>query len=244
VPTPAIGHHGDMGRLVAEDSAPPPHKLLGRAIERSYEVFAHNRLGPAMVVRRRDVTVAEVAALAGPVRSVPAAAIDRWLPHAVSTWGTAEDLRALLPRVFELLTAGLLATPPEIVFAKLRQADAGDWPLDEQAAVDDIVSTLWLTTLAQHPATIGIPAGRVLTSLAELDRDLSPYLDDWLLLASSHARGAEPARRHLQELLSQVDALRRSGLDLAALFWSPHPEEAARLERWLSSPLTTGSLAG
>jgi hypothetical protein len=235
---------GAMGRLVAEDAAPPPHKLLGRAIERSYAVFAHNRLGPSMVVRRPDVTAADVAALAGPVRSVPAAAIDRWLPHAVSTWGTAEDVRALLPRVFELLTAGLLATAPEVVFAKVRQADAPDWPLEEQGAVDDVVATLWLTTLAQHPATVGVSAGRVLTSLAELGGDLSPYLDDWLLLASSHARGAEPARRHLHDVLHQVDALRRSGLDVSALFWSPHPEEAARLERWLSSPLTTGALAG
>jgi len=233
-----------MGRLVAEDAAPPPHKLLGRAIEHSYTVFAHNRLGPSMVVRRPDITAADVAALAGPVHSIPAAAVDRWLPHAVSTWGTAEDLRALLPRVFELLTAGLLATPPEVVFAKVRQADAADWPLEEQAAVDDVVATLWLTTLAQHPATIGIPAGRVLTSLAELGRDLSPYLDDWLLLASSHARGAAPARAHLTDLLRQVDALRRRGLDVASLFWSSHPEEAVRLDRWLSSPLTTGALVG
>jgi hypothetical protein len=173
---------------------------------------------------------------------VAAAAIDRWLPHAVSTWGTAEDLRALLPRVFELLTAGLLDTPAEVVFAKLRQADVPGWPLEEQAALDDIVATLWLATLAEHPATIGLPAGRVLTSLAELGRDLSPHLDDWLLLAASGARGSVPARRHLQDLVRQVASLREAGLEISALFWSPHPEEAARLELWLSSPLTTGQL--
>ncbi len=213
--------------------------MLGRAIERSYEVFAHNRLGPTIVVRRDDVSPADVAALAGPLRSVAAAALDRWLPRAVSTWGTGDDLRALVPRVFELLTAGLLATPPEVVFSKLRQADAAGWPLEEQAAMDDIVSTLWLATIAQHPAPIGLPAIRVLTAIAELGRDLSPYLDDWLLLVASGARGSVPARQHLRDLLDRVDSLQRTDLDVSALFWSPHPDEAARLETWLASPLTT-----
>src|SRR5436190_2577306 len=104
-----------MGEPPVRDTAPRPDQVLGLAIERSYEVFAHNVVGPSMVVRRADITPDDVAALVGRPRSVPAPAIDRWLPHAITTWGTAEDLRALLPRVFELLTAGLLTTAPEVV---------------------------------------------------------------------------------------------------------------------------------
>ena len=174
---------------------------------------------------------------------MPAAAIDRWLPHAVTTWGTAEDLRALLPRVFELLTAGLLETPPEVVFAKLRHADAPGWPLDEQAALEDVITTLWLATLAQYPSPIGLPAGRVLIALAELDHEISPHLDDWMLILGSDNPAAATARRHLRDLLQHVEVLRSSGLGVDALFWSPRPEEAARLEMWLTSPLTLGQLS-
>ena len=226
-----------MGGTADGDADPKPDRVLGLAIERSYQVFAHNRVGSSMVVRRPDVTPDDVRALAGPVRSVPAAAIDRWLPHAITTWGTAEDLRALLPRVFEVLTAGLLATPPEALFGKLRLADWGEWPIDEVAAVDDIVDALWLATIAQHPAVIGLSAGRVLTAIAELGRDLSPHLDDWLLMLASGRVSAAPARRHLADLARQVDRLAEAELDLASLFWSSRPAEAERLERWITSPL-------
>lgn len=232
-----------MGRLVAADPTPQPDQLLGLAVERAYHAFARNRLGRSMVVRRSDVTAADVAALSGPIRSVPATAIDRWLPHAVTTWGTAEDLRALLPRVFELLTAGLLDTPPEVLFAKLRHADAPGWPLDEQGALDDVLSTMWLATLVQYPSPIGIPAGRVLTALAELDREISPQLDDWMLLLASATAGAEPARRHLRDLLQHVAVVQSTGLGVDALFWTPRPEEAGRLEMWLTSPLTRRQVA-
>jgi hypothetical protein len=224
------------------DERPQPEQILGVAVEHAYAAFAANRIGPTMVVHRRDVTPAEVAALGAPIRSVPTAAIDRWLPHAITTWGTARDLRALLPRVLELLTAGLLTTPPEALFAKLHQAEADTWPPEEQAALEDVLAALWLTTLARHPSPVGIPAGRLLTSLAELGRSISPYLDDWLLLLTSNAEEGGPARQHLRDLARRVETLRSSGLGVADLFWSPHPAEAARLEEWLASPLTRGEL--
>jgi hypothetical protein len=232
-----------MGEPPARDSAPRPDRVLGVAIERSYEVFAHNQVGPSMVVRRTDVTAEEVAALAGRPRSVPATAIDRWLPHAITTWGTAEDLRALLPRVFELLTAGLLTTPPEVVFAKVRQSEHAEWPFDEVAALNDIVAALWLATLAEHPARIGVPAIRVLAAIAELAPDLGPFLDDWLLLVAS-ARAGGTARRHLAELARHVQHLQDTGIGLDGLFWSPRPGAVQQLELWITSPLVTTHVDG
>ena len=223
------------------DTAPQPDRVLGLAIERSYEVFARNQVGTSMVMRRDDITADDVAALAGPVRSVPAAAIDRWLPHAVTTWGTADDLRALLPRVFELLTAGLLSAPPELVFARVRQSDVAGWPHDEAAAFEDVVAALWLATLAEHPAAIGHPAMRVLAAIAELDRPLRPYLDDWILLVTSAREGA-PARRHLAELARRVRHLQDTGIGLDGLFWSPRPAAVDALETWFSSPLVSSHL--
>jgi len=231
-----------MGERSAADTMPRPDRVLGLAIERSYEVFARNRVGPSMVVRRGDITPDDVAALAGTVRSVAATSIDRWLPHAVTTWGAADDLRALLPRVFELLTAGLLSTPPEVVFGKIRQADWGEWPIDEIRAVDDIVDALWLATIAEHPAAIGLPGSRVLTAIAELGRDLGPHLDDWLLMITSGTAYASPARAHLVDLGRQVDRLAVADLDVGSLFWSPHAEEAERLRAWVTDPAVRAHL--
>ena len=230
-----------MERWAAADAASLPEQDLGRAVERAYTAFATNHLGPSMAVHRRDVTPDDVAALSGPVRSVTAAAIDRWLPHAVTTWGTPDDLRTLLPRVLELLTAGLLTTPPEVLFAKLRQADVGGWPAGERTVLDLAVRALWRTTLARHPSRVGIPAGRLLISLAELGEPIQPYLDTWLLQLTG-GLGREAARRHLLDLARRIRTLRGSGLAVADLFWSPHPGAAHGLEAWLSLPLVQEAL--
>ncbi len=171
-----------------------PDQLLGLAVERAYGAFARNRLGRSMVVRRADVTPADVAALSGPVRSVPAAAIDRWLPHAVTTWGTAEDLRALLPRVFELLTAGLLDTPPEVLFAKLRHADASGVARRRAAGPRGRARR----ALADHASRrthrrSASPPGDVLAALAELGQRAQPAArTTGCLLLTSGAPQARP----------------------------------------------------
>ena len=75
------------------------------------------------------------------------------------------------------------------------------WPIDEVAAA----RRHRRRALARHPRRStpppsAIPAMRVLAAIAELGRDLSPYLDDWLLLVASPHRRGEPARRHLADL--------------------------------------------
>src|SRR3954454_15202872 len=92
--------------LGERDAPLEPEELVDLALGRAYATFAAHRIGPSMVVRRADVTPADVAALAVPVVTVTAAALDAWLPHAATTWGDAADLRALLPRVLELLAHG------------------------------------------------------------------------------------------------------------------------------------------
>lgn len=214
-------------------------QLVALAVERTYEAFAPHRLGASMTVHRPDVTTADVAALGGPVRLVSAAAIDRWLPHATTTWGTGADVQALLPRMLELFASGSLSTPPEVLFAKLQQAGAADWTIEEQAAAEDVVTAVWLATLASDPPRVGHPAWRLLIAMAELGGDLSPFLDDWSLLLGSGTAEGQAARRHLHDLTRRVQGLVDAGLGVSALFWSPSDREAQRLERWLDQPFTT-----
>lgn len=226
----------------AADIAPRPEQLVTLALDRSYAAFTGHRIGPAMHVRRDDVTTEEVAALAVPVRTVTAEAIDRWLPHAVTTWGTGDDLRALLPRVLELFAGGHLSVAPEALFAKIRRAGAPSWSVEEQAAVDDVVTAVWLATLATWPGRVGHPAWRLLAATVELGDELSAFLDDWLLMLGSGAPEQVPARRHLRELDRKVRQLEKSGEGVAGLFWTPNEVEADRLSTWLSSPFTRAQL--
>lgn len=219
-----------------------PEHLLGLAVERVYAAFAARSLGAAMPVWRPDITAADVAALSGPLRRVAPEAIDRWLPHAVTTWGTADDLRALLPRVLELFATGRLTTSPEVLFGKVRLGGVTTWSVEEQAAVEDVITAVWLATLVCHPSTTGHPAWRLLVGLAELGDELSPYLDDWLLMLGSAAPERAPARDHLRDLVAAVSHRAADG-GVASLFWTPRPTEAARLETWLASPFTTNQLA-
>ena len=218
-------------------------QLVVLAVERTYRAFAPHHLGSSMTVRRPDVTPEEVAALGGPLRAVDARSIDRWLPHAISTWGGADDVQALLPRVLELFAAGELTTPPEVVFGKLRRAGAGSWPLDEQAATEDAVTAIWLATLATHPPKIRHPAWRLLVAMAELGGDLGPFLDDWSLLLGSGTSEGRAANRHLYDLNRRLQSLADAGLGVAALFWSPSDHEAERLERWLDQPFRLSPLS-
>ena len=231
-----------MGDVAAgETTHGHPGHLLSLALERVYAAFAPHSLGAAMPVWRPDITAADVTALSGPLRSVAPEAIDRWLPHAVTTWGTPDDLRALLPRVLELFAAGRLSTSPEVLFTKVRLAGVTSWTVEEQAAVEDLITAVWLAGLAAHPSASGHPAWRLLVGLAELGDELSPFLDDWLLMLGSAAPERAPARAHLRDLVAAV-ARRAAAGGVAGLFWTPRPVEVARLETWLASPFTTSQL--
>lgn len=226
----------------AERTAPRPEELVSLALDRAYLAFAGHRVGPVMALRRRDVSSAEVGALGAPVRAVTAEAIDRWLPHAVTTWGTSADMRALLPRVLELFARGRLEIAPEALFSRIRRSEPSTWSMEEQAAVDDVVAAVWLASLSSWPARIGHPAWRLLVAAAELGGELSAFLDDWLLVLGADAPEHSPALRHLRALDAKVSGLEQRGGSIRDLFWTPNDAEAARLETWLQSPLTRSRL--
>jgi hypothetical protein len=206
------------------------------AIGRLYRAFEEHRLGSSMTVRRADVTAEDVLALAQPLRSLEPAPLDKWLPHAATTWGTVEDLKALLPRVLELFAVGRLGSTPEVLFGKLAQLDVGEWPPPERGAIDDLLAAVWLATLARHPARIGYPAWRVLAALAELGNPLTHYLDDWHLLLQVPGSAGVAARQHREDLVHRAERVKAQTGDLGGIFWSPQPREAERLERWLADP--------
>lgn len=231
-----------MADPASERASPRPDQLVTLALDRAYLAFSGHRVGPKMTTRRDDISSSDVEALCGPVRTTSAEAVDRWLPHALTTWGTEGDLRALLPRVLELLALGQLRTPPETVLGKVRRAAAGSWSVEEQAAVDDVLSALWVATLSTWPPRAALPAWRLLVAVAEMGVELSAFLDDWMLVLGTSPGDESPGRRHLRALDAKVAGVEARGGSIAELFWTHNPLEASRLETWLRSPLTRARL--
>lgn len=72
-----------------------------------------------------------------PLRALEASAFERFAWKAVTTWGTADDLRHFLPRMLELTTYGDVELLERwIVYNKIRYAKWRSWPQSEQDAIE------------------------------------------------------------------------------------------------------------
>jgi hypothetical protein len=209
-----------------------PAALVAAAVDRLYAVFGASPQRSRVEFCRHCTTDDEVASIAStPVRELTAADLDRYLPKALTTWGDADDLRMVLPRVVELMSAHALATDPAVPLTKLARAGWRGWPHEQQAAIEDALSALWLSALATPP--FEHRAWRLLTAIAEATDDVKPQLDDWQLVLFSSAPEREVA---LAQLLELDGAVTRWNGEAAPLFWSPRPGPASQLERFLRRP--------
>ncbi|MEM6507616.1 MAG: hypothetical protein AAF711_19430 [Planctomycetota bacterium] len=90
--------------------------------------------------------------LAEPLAVLPREAFDMFAWKAVTTWGTADDLRHFLPRMLELLADGGEAYPLEAwsLFGKIAYAQWRKWPGVEQEAIQDYIDARWFDLLHQE----------------------------------------------------------------------------------------------
>ena len=78
-----------------------------------------------------------------PLRELDEDDLSRFAGKAITTWGTANDFKHFLPRIFELTAE--LRTPYEIwiAFDKLRLAEWTRWPDHEQQLIHDYMLALF-----------------------------------------------------------------------------------------------------
>ncbi len=107
--------------------------------------------------------------LAEPLGVLPREAFETFAWKAVTTWGTADDLRHFLPRMLELLAEEGDAHPLETwaLFGKIAYAKWRTWPKEEQSAIENYVEFRWFELLHQ-PVSIPKACGT-----------LQPYLLPW-----------------------------------------------------------------
>jgi len=149
----------------------------------------------------------------------------------MSTWGSSEDFRHFLPRIFELQAKNTLEpTYVEIAFGKLAYAGWQAWPDSERESVRQYFMSLWIDVLDSRDFDgdeTKSEAESYLSGFSRAGESLGPYLDIWL------DGGLRYRREHFAATFDWFsDSLLETGR-LSGGFWELQP--SAELRAWLKS---------
>lgn len=114
-----------------------------------------------------------------PLRELTVDDLESYGHSAMLTWGTVEDLKHFLPRLFEITTetSEIRWVDTPVIFAKLRHAEWCNWPENERHAMEEYVSALWQWFLAD--ANHIRDSEDLLCGIAHAVDDLAPFLAEW-----------------------------------------------------------------
>jgi hypothetical protein len=215
---------------------------LPAAAERLRIAFAGHRGRAEVPHCPHCVSDDELRALAADPGSVPPALVGRFVRKAGTTWGDAEELRRLTPRILELAADHRLPISRAVVWRKLREARWQEWDRDEVEAIAGFLGAEW-SRLLRAPARPAHAAHRWLAEVAGGVDDLSGFLTIW-----HDAMGPLPdpevqaaAVAHLVELLTSSPLRPDLPATMADVF-PGQPEAAAQVTRWLVGPGTAHEL--
>ena len=124
------------------------------------------------------VSAEDLAALDAPVASIAPDAVSRFVRKAGTTWGSADDLRRLTPRILTLAADHRLNVSRSLVWQQLRAAGWQDWPRAQSDAVGRFVLAEF-TRLLRVPPRPAHVAHRWLGQVSTGIDDLSGFLTVW-----------------------------------------------------------------
>src|SRR5215831_4487133 len=202
---------------------------LASAVEDLYEAFRPYPPTAHPTFCTHCVTDVEDSVLRSkPLRELSAQELRRYSFKALSTWGTVEQFKYLLPRLFEVVIQEGFGYDPEILFKKPRYGDFASWPHNEQRALFAYCDALWRYSLAHHPLIDHLPAfvniEDSLCSVAQVIDDLRPLLQLWDSDTTS-------ATLHLADFAAENASMLSTGT-LSNAFWNERPEQVKQIADW------------
>lgn len=210
---------------------------LLRSIEKLYLVFGRYRLGPIDSEEVFPGGADDRALRAAPLHQLPPTAFKEYQKRAVTTWGTVDDFKHFVPRLFEIVghapeSDRLGEVDPFYVFTKLDYAGWTSWPAKERSAVDDYLSALWgvllLRPVSEPTWTFSVESW--LHHLSSARHNFAPLFQQWEADLADLSRGPLPAF-HLARLVVDEgkEFLRTRSL---GCFWHG---QARQVVEWLVS---------
>jgi hypothetical protein len=206
---------------------------LKTSVERLYGVFSSYTEPAHPTFCAHCITDAEDAVLHNkPLRKLSAEDLRRYSFKAISTWGTVEQFKYLLPRLFELVTYEGFGYDPEILFKKPRYGDFPSWPEIEQQALHAYCDSLWRFSLAHHPLNERLPVfvgiEDSICSIAQIVDDLSPLLKLWESETTT-------ATLHLADFAAENASTLLASGTLSNAFWNERPDQVKQVAEWFLS---------
>jgi hypothetical protein len=169
--------------------------------------------------------------VAVPLRNLHFAELADYCFSAITTQGSVNDFRYLLPRLLQGIAEEQCGCNPEILFGKLSYAKWLTWPEDEIAAVRCYLRALWRKALNIFPLEQHLPAffeiETMLASIARTGESLDWYLTTWSETAT------EEADLHLIQFVTMNGCEFSDGRTFTEGFWTDCKPQAATLRRWL-----------
>jgi hypothetical protein len=220
--------------LAITDSSPSAQSIppLADAIEALYRTFSHY---DASAFSGCPCCTSDEHSryLAGqPLRDIEPSELSRYAFKALTTWGTVEDFKHFLPRVFEvIIDPAAHRIDLAIQFGKLTYGDWNNWPDNERHAIWIFFRTLWRELLANYPYVLD--ADDCLCGIGNAVDDMTPFLEDW------DADRSIPAAQNLADFLFANSGSHQNlnkPAKLASLFWKSRPAQAAQVLQWLAAP--------
>jgi len=204
---------------------------LKSAIERLYVVFGNYRppIHPTYCSHCVKDDEDRVLRLK-PLRELNADQLVRYSWKAISLWGTVEQFKYLLPRLFETVALDKTGYTPEVLFKKPRLGGFNTWANEEQAALNSYCEALWRYALAHHALGDALPSfpsiGDCLCSIAQIIDDLAPVLNVW------DSDRTSAATRHLVDFAVENASHLREKHKLSNSFWDERPGQMQQVVDW------------
>jgi hypothetical protein len=168
-----------------------------------------------------------------PLRELQPRELSKYAFKAMSTWGSDDDFRHFLPRIFELLAFDGGTgdwTDPEIAFGKLSYGNWRAWPDEEQTSIVGFFHALWSNVLDHFPHAFDV--GSCLCCIGQAVDYVSDYLGAW------HIAKSLPAARHFSSFMEDEPFGRSpEGISLAGVWWQDRRKPAEQIARWLRDPV-------
>ena len=145
-----------------------------------YETFKGYRIGTNFGQGDTFIRPEQVAKVtARPLRELSASDLDVFALKTMTTWGSVQQFKHFLPRLFELLLDDWETFSfPEVLVEKLSYGEWKKWPAREQTAVKEFLGYFWTYQLKMPLNYDGEGRiGEVLSAIFEVTGNLEPYLE-------------------------------------------------------------------